>query len=293
VWPALIACVVLLAGLIGPLATSLSVDGYFRNSDTWRFLFSNSVTSPLAGWASSNLTFWNLPGLFTDHPLSEVNGSLWTIPYEVFCYIALFGIWFASEKVRRFVGPMLVVLLLVTYLIPTWSFLDPSRTILLLSFFLGSSLAIWQKNIYVNFWLVLPFLLFTTLLVSTKFGQLLFLATLFLTILWISSLDLVKKLKLPGDYSYGTYLWGWPVQQMVTQLGITNVTLQNQLLVIAISIVLGAISWHFVEKPSIKFGKFLASDLGGQSNLASKQTVCLGGLVFPILQILSPQTIGG
>jgi peptidoglycan/LPS O-acetylase OafA/YrhL len=265
VWPALFVCVALLTLVIGPLATDQSGPDYFGNSATWQFLLSNSVTSPIAGWASSSLTLWYLPGLFTDLPLRAVNGSLWTIPYEVVSYLALFGIWFVWAQVRRFLTLALVVYLLLTYLIPAWTFLDSSYTILLLLFFLGAALAIWQNRIYIGIWLLLPLLLSSVLLVGSKLGHVFLFITFFMAIIWISSFAQVKKIRLPGDYSYGTYLWGWPVQQLVTQLGVTTITFQNQLLVIAISVGLGALSWHFVEKPSMKFGKRLALNFRSRS----------------------------
>lgn len=70
------------------LATSEIVNDYFRNPDTWR-------------WLQNTFPFWipqrtTLPGVFEDGAVHHPNGSLWTLPYEVLCYVlvalaALFG----------------------------------------------------------------------------------------------------------------------------------------------------------------------------------------------------------
>lgn len=81
-----ICCLVTI--IICALATSDVVDSYFRNPETWR-------------WLQNALPFWLpqrtlLPGVFEDGAFHAPNGSLWTLPYEVFCYVlaaaaALFG----------------------------------------------------------------------------------------------------------------------------------------------------------------------------------------------------------
>jgi peptidoglycan/LPS O-acetylase OafA/YrhL len=76
--PALSTEVVLAAILIGPVTTSLPLSAYFSDPLFFRY-FAN-----IAGY----ITFL-LPGVFLDNPLRTVNGSLWTIPPEISCYIFL------------------------------------------------------------------------------------------------------------------------------------------------------------------------------------------------------------
>ena len=77
--PDLAVCVILCTVVVGPAATNLSIADYFAQPQTWSYLQANVV-----------LTLqWQLPGVFVGHPNAGVNGSLWTLPIEVFCYLVL------------------------------------------------------------------------------------------------------------------------------------------------------------------------------------------------------------
>ena len=50
-----------------------------------------------------NITGWMqyfLPGVFENNPLPEVNGALWTVPFEIGCYVMLAGLM-ASGAIKR------------------------------------------------------------------------------------------------------------------------------------------------------------------------------------------------
>jgi peptidoglycan/LPS O-acetylase OafA/YrhL len=74
IMPALIVVVSLTVFIVGPvLTTDLS---YWRSPVTWTYLWRNYLLLP----------FHSLPGVFGGNPLAVVNGSLWTLPVEAFCY---------------------------------------------------------------------------------------------------------------------------------------------------------------------------------------------------------------
>ncbi|NDC64497.1 MAG: hypothetical protein EBZ59_11065, partial [Planctomycetia bacterium] len=52
-----------------------------------------------------------------------------------------------------------------------------------------------------------------------------------------------------GDYSYGTYLYGWPIQQVVAPFATTPLSM----FLISYPLILCAAvaSWHLVEKPAL------------------------------------------
>ena len=81
IFPGLIATVLLLWLVIGPLFTSLPAAEYWAHSQTWLFpLKLISQADPLAG----------LPGVFTGSPVGEsMNGPLWTIRYELMAYVGV------------------------------------------------------------------------------------------------------------------------------------------------------------------------------------------------------------
>lgn len=80
--PELAGVIAVSAIVVGPLFTTVSIQEYFTSETTWLY-FKNLFLYPL---------YWNLPGVFESNLYSSsINGSLWTIPYQVLLY-ALLGI---------------------------------------------------------------------------------------------------------------------------------------------------------------------------------------------------------
>lgn len=72
------------------------------------------------------------------------------------------------------------------------------------------------------------------------------------------------KLKPSHDISYGIYLWGFPVQQMlVFSIGNHGVLL-NQILSMILASILGYLSWILIEKKSMAFGKSILFRIKGE-----------------------------
>jgi peptidoglycan/LPS O-acetylase OafA/YrhL len=83
IFPALWVICLLSVLVLGPLVTVLSVQDYFGSAATWRY-----------GWTALLWTPYVLPGVFAGNALPGiVNGSLWTLPAEFFCYctVAVLG----------------------------------------------------------------------------------------------------------------------------------------------------------------------------------------------------------
>lgn len=240
---------------MGPLISSVGFTSYLTSADTWGFVFSNSFTSPALGSIRSSFTIWELPGVFQTNFLTEVNGSLWTIPYEVLCYATAFIVWYFSPRLREvFIIAMLGVLL-VQYFVPTIAIVDISRILLLLLFYSGFALSLAQARIRIGIATLLTLGIVTIALWGTSLAQLSFYALIFLLVLQVSAQGIVRALHLPGDYSYGVYIWGWPLQQLLVLSGQINSTLANQILTMSLALAIGALSWHLVEKPAIDFAK--------------------------------------
>jgi peptidoglycan/LPS O-acetylase OafA/YrhL len=255
IWPALTAFVLIFTFLIGPLITSKELIGYLVSRETWSFVFSNIGTSPALGSVRSNFTVWELPGVFQANFLTEVNGSLWTIPYEVLCYSTAFIIWFFSHRLRLFLLTSAIVILLVQYFVPEIAIVDSSRILLLILFYAGFALSLVQSKIQVGPLTHLLLGVLAIILWGSSAGVLFFYAFIFSLILQVSALQSIRAIRLPGDYSYGVYIWGWPIQQLLVMSGQINSTLANQLITMVIALAIGAASWHLIEKPAIDFAK--------------------------------------
>ena len=87
--PALFADIVFAALLIGPLVSTLPAQLYFT-SPTFFSYFLN-----VTGWVH-----YSLPGVFANNPSPDVNGALWTVPYEIGCYVILAALM-VSGAIKR------------------------------------------------------------------------------------------------------------------------------------------------------------------------------------------------
>ena len=82
IFPALIIAVLFCVFVIGIAFTSLEPKEYLAHDQTQRYLIKNIM---LVGGIE-----YSLPGVFSENPFSHaVNGSLWTMPYEVKMYMLL------------------------------------------------------------------------------------------------------------------------------------------------------------------------------------------------------------
>ena len=77
--PAFFVMLLVSVFVVGPIFTTLSVGDYFCSSETWQFLGRNARLD----------IQYVLPGLWQERLCESVNGSAWTIPLDVGCYIAL------------------------------------------------------------------------------------------------------------------------------------------------------------------------------------------------------------
>ncbi len=85
--------IVLLCAFLLAALSSLSPAEYFSSPQWWRYLL-------------ANLTFMNflgpdLPGVFTDHVSTAVNGSLWTIKVEWMLYLSVPLVALLIRRLRR------------------------------------------------------------------------------------------------------------------------------------------------------------------------------------------------
>jgi peptidoglycan/LPS O-acetylase OafA/YrhL len=57
-----------------------------------------------------------------------------------------------------------------------------------------------------------------------------------------------------GDYSYGIYIYAFPIQQLGAHMGFTT-PLANIAFALPLTLVCAMLSWHLVERPALAFKK--------------------------------------
>lgn len=256
IWPGLCAAVLLCAAVIGLWATTLPAPEYVRHPATWDYLANL--------WLQ---TRYGLPGVFEHNPLPHsVNGPLWTIPLEVACYLCLAGIGILGLAHRRWSAPIVFIALALALQwryspppgqpMPTWSFGLQYGMV----FALGASLAAWKNSWETHRWAT-TLLLCAGLIALHLWGPLPFagqaplLGLAVLVVVWgTASTPLLNRAGHWGDFSYGLYIYAFPVQQILVWYFANQLEFGMALFLgLFITLALAATSWHLLEKPALAF----------------------------------------
>ncbi|MEC6148378.1 MULTISPECIES: acyltransferase family protein [Klebsiella pneumoniae complex] len=259
VFPGLAFVVIITAFAIGPIFTNIPVIEYFKSNQPILYVLKNITLE----------TQYFLPGVFERNKYG-VNGSLWTIRYEVLAYITLVFLYLIGLGKKRWLSSLLCFIVIVEPFMPYKGILFASsdnNAIYLLApcFALGSLLAINKNHYRTNAYI--PALLFISQFAfeSEAVSSLLMCLSVCLIILHISSIQTIIKIKINHDISYGVYLWGFPIQQIISQNFNVNFAL-NIITSIVIIVPIALCSWFFVEKPSLKLSKKI-SEMKPKCNL--------------------------
>ena len=255
IWPALIVSSLITAFILGPLLTSLSITDYLSRAEVYSYTWNITTMTPQ----------FSLPGLFTNNPYPNVvNGSLWTIPYEVFAYVMLFGLYATgllnSKKLSILLfGMILIEPFLSSKILYPWLVTNPPAELLSPCFAFGAIMALHRDDIDIKISHCLGFAVLYYLFIGTVYAPYFAYACIFLSLLYISSCKSVLRLKPKADISYGVYLWGFPVQQIVASHFKDYGVHFNQIATLIIALIFGYLSWHLCEKRFIRYGSALSS----------------------------------
>ena len=252
IYPALWGCLILCAFGFGLYFTSLPTAEYLSSAKLWSFLKTNSLML--------KVDFLLPPAgqLFPENPNPRgINGSLWTLPAEIRCYIlvAIFGVLGAFKSKAHFAVAAGIILLYY------WFFQDSNILYtakqhgrLVLFFLIGSTFFVFREHIQISLIWTLVFWFLAFLARDTSAFNLL--ASVAIGHVCIV-LAFHPKFQLPpidrlGDYSYGLYLYAYPVQQSLIAL---QPELSPAQLVAEATVLAGGLaflSWHVVEKRMIR-----------------------------------------
>jgi peptidoglycan/LPS O-acetylase OafA/YrhL len=261
--PPLLVVVLVTVFVIGPLFTTWTLPDYLASKQTWRYLVGTSVVL---------LVQHILPGVFWDNPYPmSVNGSLWTLPMELVGY----GIVLAAGLLVALGCSRLIVVFLLAGVVTldTLFQADASGTGLA-----GSWLQIPLGSL---FSFMVPFVLGMVLYTYRRQIPLKPVAALVLLGAWlIFHTTQAERYLLPAmttygavvlahhwpkllDYggrwvagSYGMFLWGFLVQQIIAWAGVRDPWLLV-ICAVPVAYVFGVLSWTFIETPTQRLRRYL------------------------------------
>jgi peptidoglycan/LPS O-acetylase OafA/YrhL len=272
--PGFLFCIAATSLLIGVLVTPLPRRAYYTQPDTYAYFWSS-----LACLCDS----WEASFRFMTHPVvADVkNGSLWSLSYEVLSYLFLLWLWVLLRRPLLVAGVAGVAALMtvltphanntmpgIAYTLPYFSggvvmyvvyqrFGTTARLACLsLGFICASALVGFQHYAFAIFAPYIVVFLAERPNIGSRFAQ-----------RW-------------GDLSYGTYLFGWPMEQLVQHLIGSRSGWQLFALSLPLVFACAAISWWAIERPCLKLKKLtqrlpcplaLGSQLGRPLALEGRQ----------------------
>ncbi len=272
-FPALFVSLFLSAILLGPFITNQTFSNFFmgnQGASPFRFIFLN-FTLNIFGYN------YNVRDLFQNNPLPfAVNGSLWTLKHEFASYcilagLSVFGFIKHPKLFLVFTGlvggsylahELMGVDLFAKLTTEWWVFHSveyPYLLELLWLFLLGATFYIFRERIFISTKLLALFsgLLFLAVKLGflyqvwhIVFPYILISFALLLPFSWFSKF---------GDFSYGIYIYAFPVQQALVHflypgMGVRRFMVYSFFITLTLSI----LSWHFIEKPALSLKKKLS-----------------------------------
>jgi peptidoglycan/LPS O-acetylase OafA/YrhL len=244
-FPALWVSLAILCLIVGPIVTAKSYSAYFSDGQVFKYFWSNGF-----GWSSE----WFLPGVFEMSRNHGVNGSIWSVIIEMrlYCYLAAIYVLggFKSKAIFNTILFFIVVAVFGgVFVIPGVSGETDQHVALL--FGIGSFLYVNRDKVFVTPMFALFVLALCAITIETdrfKYAYVLLLTVVFCFIVFNDRFSWADKF---GDYSYGIYLWGWPIQQVVVYCFPKIGSFANSCISMVMAIMFGALSWYFIEKPCL------------------------------------------
>lgn len=242
--PGFSVCILFCALIVGPVSTALTIQDYFSSAGWIHY-----IKESLATFADAPL-----PGVFnyTSSIAQVVNGSLWSLRAELLCYVILLSFWlvlpspswvatvFAAVGITGLTAPSVLSWLPeVAYPLP----------------YFAAGVVMWWLTHRLGDSQILAYFciagLLTGLLLGFPHQAFACFGAYLVVYMGCRATPLTSWIKEIGDLSYGLYLFGWPVQQMLRQF----LDLRQPMVMFMIStLITGCLAWvlfRYVEKPAM------------------------------------------
>ncbi len=263
IFPGLIVTVLLCWLVMGPIMTQLSVAEYFTSLESWTYpLLAISQLEPKG----------TLPGVFENNPMAEIDGPLWTIRYELVCYVmagvaASIGLWRQSWGI-----PVLFAASVITSLVvQVFPYSGPGDdTVEVMArfapaFLIGSMFFRFRHLLALNAIGAALLAAMAVALYATPLSMLAGQIASAYVFLWLGYKAIPGRLghgvREVEDVSYGLYILHWPVGQMLVASNPEIGTAPMFAIMGASALVMALILRRLVEKPALAMKPHLRTGL--------------------------------
>lgn len=254
IYPGLWVAILLTVFVVGAGFTTLALAEYLTHPRTWFYVLKNGTL--LFGFVD------RLPGVFAGLPYAGVvNGSLWTLPIEVRLYVALMALqaallWWRRRRPGAPLGPVLLVVAAASVAAVAWQGAAASSALRFSAmFFVGAALQLYRQKVpFHHLGLALALALLAACSVDARFFAPAFVSAGAYLVMCLAYLPggWLRRYNRLGDYSYGLYIYAFPVQQLVVGaspgIGVAALFVVSA----AGTLLLAVLSWHLVESPVLR-----------------------------------------
>ncbi len=260
IFPSLVVEVLLSAFALGLLFSTVPLHNYFTDPQFFQYLLN----------AAGDISY-SLPGVFAHNPVPYiVNVNLWTLPSEFYCYLvlALLMVTRLAYHKGAFTALMVVLTLVLALLHARTGLSNPlgpfPAHVVVYYFLCGALFFHWRTHIPARLsWFALSLPLSYGLLMFDPLVYLAPMAVVYMT-LFVGLLPVPRfRLLASGDYSYGMYLYGFPITQALVAwrplwfAGSRPHFAALLLVATALTAVFAAFSWHGIEKRALALKRHL------------------------------------
>lgn len=258
IFPAFWACLVITAFIIAPILAVIinqSFDWFFLKQQLL-YIFKNSlliINQP------------DIASLLQNHPQQSLNGSFWTLSWEFgfYIFLSIAGIIGLLTKRKE-----ILIVVFCIYVLSYWAsdckcviffkyYTSERVAILPFMFGLGMLGYLFKNRLPNN--KVLFILCILGWILDVKYNDVMPLYPFFFLyiILWLMVNLPIRSFEKNGDYSYGIYIYHFPLIQITLLLFSFNINpWLLSLIVIIPTGIMAYLSWHFIEKPALSLKRY-------------------------------------
>jgi peptidoglycan/LPS O-acetylase OafA/YrhL len=257
IYPALIALLLAFAFIFAPYFSKPGGVENMWSAETWKYIARVLALGDPQGAPG---------GIFAGNREADFNGPLWTIRFEIIAYV-MAGLAFVIGAVTNLWRTLALFLLVQAAYIALPFAVDmstlPASILPLLrlssAFLMGMVLWHAPKLRAPRWWWIAALLAIFALLGSSVIGELsanVALAALLMK-LGLPQKSIPALVRIP-DYSYGLYIWHYPVMQGVMYVRPDFGPYQLMAVSTPIFILLAGLSWHLIEKRTLRLKRRFA-----------------------------------
>jgi peptidoglycan/LPS O-acetylase OafA/YrhL len=245
-YPAVIVYLLLTVVVVGPYASSVPLDQYFE-ANPWNNFWNGTL------WEWKH----NLPYVFGSNPIPNVtNGSGWTLPVELRCYLLILAIGLIGLLRNQFIAT--ATLLGAVVATPYFGVIEAlglvkHAEIHVIAFLVGSLAWINRRFIPLNPLAAVLFSIAPFMTTSSTMNGYIQVISIAYVVLYFSFMAKTINMDRFGDISYGVYIYAYPVQQLVWWPGQSGS--MNAVVAMGIVLPIAYLSWVYVERPALEFRK--------------------------------------